>query len=222
MWLAFFCTIGKSGRKYSYLVERFKEDSNQEEDMNRKKALLLIFEGYCEFEISTAISLLRNTHELFTVGLDNKPCKSEAGLTTIPDLTINEAFVDEYDLLIIPGGDLQPIAEAQELFVWVEKFANQGKVTAAICSGVYVLAKANLLKDIPFTVTLTKEQRGHLGCFQEENFHYQPIVVYDNILTAQGHAYVDFGIEINKMVRKVSGEAIDFYIGKRNVFMEEK
>ncbi len=188
--------------------------------MPRKNALLFVFEGFCEFEIAIAISMLRKTHHLFTVSLENIPAKSEAGLTILPDLTIERITPDDYDVLIIPGGDLLPIAEAEELFEWVRKFANQGKVIAAICSGVYVLAKAGVLKDASYTVTLSKEQRNFLGCFNEEKYDYKPLVSYKNILTAQGHAYVDFGIQLNKMVRDVSKEAIDFYKGKGNIHME--
>ncbi|QED46612.1 DJ-1/PfpI family protein [Cytobacillus dafuensis] len=188
--------------------------------MNRKKALLLLFEGYCEFEIATAISMLRDTHDLYTMALEKSPCKSEAGLNTIPDLTIKEALHSEYDVLIIPGGDLRPIAYANELFEWVRSFADLGKVIGAICSGVYVLAKAGVLKDIPYTVTLSKEQRKFLSCFDEEKYCYEPLVREKSILTAQGHAYVDFGIQLNKMIRDVSDESIDFYRGKRNHYME--
>ncbi|MGE8205635.1 DJ-1/PfpI family protein [Heyndrickxia sp. NPDC080065] len=188
--------------------------------MFRKKALLFIFNGYCEFEISAAISMLRETHDLYTISLQKNLCKSEAGLTTVPDLIINEADPNDFDVLIIPGGDLQPIAEAKELFDWVKNFAEQGKVTAAICSGAYVLAQAEVLKGIPYTVTLSKEQRNFLRCFDEETYIYQPLVRYKNILTAQGHAYVDFGIHLNKMVREVKKETIDFYSGERNIYME--
>lgn len=164
--------------------------------------------------------MLRETHNLFTISVEKTSCKSEAGLTIIPDLTFNEGNPDNYEVLIIPGGDLQPIAEATELFSWVKNFADHGKIVAAICSGVYVLAKSDILKGVPYTATLTREQRDFLGSFEEENFFYKPFVTHKNILTAQGHAYVDFGIELNKMVREVSEDAIGFYMGKRNIYME--
>ncbi|MFB7305165.1 DJ-1/PfpI family protein [Heyndrickxia sporothermodurans] len=192
--------------------------------MIKRKALLFIFEGYSEFEISTAISMLRSTHDLHTVGFEKKAYKSEAGLTTLPDLIIDEVNIGEYDVLIIPGGDLKPIVEndTNQLMDMTKRFAEAGKITAAICSGVYVLAKAGILNDIPYTLTLTKEQREFLGCFQENYFCYLPTVSYQNIITAQGHAYVLFGIELNKMIRDVSPEALDFYSGKRNKMMEER
>ncbi|WP_165921134.1 DJ-1/PfpI family protein [Paenibacillus albiflavus] len=189
--------------------------------MARSKALLFIFEGYCEFEISVAIAMLRTTHDLHTVAMTDKPCRSESGLNTLPDLTIQQGVLDDYDVLVIPGGDLAPIAEAEELFEWVAQFAERGKVIGAICSGAYVLAKANVLKNRPYTVTLAEEQRNFLGCFTEENFKYEPVVIHNHIITAQGHAFVEFGIKLNEMVRDVKPEQSDFYRGIRNAMMEK-
>jgi len=190
--------------------------------MTRRKALLFVFEGYCEFEIAVAISMLRSSHDLFTFGLEKKAIKSEAGLTTLPDLIVDEITDDEYDVLIIPGGDLRPIAEfeSNQLYEVTKQFVEDGKVTAAICSGVYVLAKAGVLTEAPYTVTLAKEQRSFLGCFEEDNYCYAPTVKHNNILTAQGHAFVSFGIELSKMVRDVSQDTLDFYNGKINKMME--
>ncbi|MED4019221.1 MULTISPECIES: DJ-1/PfpI family protein [Sutcliffiella] len=187
-----------------------------------KKALLFLFDGYCEFEITPAISMLRGTHEITTFAMDKAPKLSEAGLLTLPSLTVSDIKIVDYEALIIPGGDLKPIAEAEEFFQLVEAFHMAGKVVSAICSGVFVLAKAGILQDVPYTVTLAKYQREFLGVFPEEYFVYKPIVASGNILTAQGHAYVQFGIELNKMLRTVNDETIDFYNGKRNVMMEGK
>ncbi|MBS4196311.1 DJ-1/PfpI family protein [Lederbergia citri] len=191
--------------------------------MTRRKALLFIFEGYCEFEIAVAISMLRSTHDLYTFGLEKKAIKSEAGLTTLPDLTVNEIVINEYDVLIIPGGDLRPVVEFESnaLYEVTKQFVEARKITAAICSGVYVLAKAGVLSDAPYTVTLAKPQREFLGCFQEDYYCYQPTLKHKNILTAQGHAFVSFGIELNKMMSDVSEGLIDFYSGRRNRMMEE-
>ncbi|WP_077247673.1 DJ-1/PfpI family protein [Bacillus sp. FJAT-27225] len=66
------------------------------------------------------------------MSIENTPCISEAGLTVVPDLTIREVSNDDYDVLIIPGGDLKPIAQKEELFSWVKNFVGEGKIAAAI------------------------------------------------------------------------------------------
>ncbi|WP_409300829.1 DJ-1/PfpI family protein [Peribacillus sp. SCS-155] len=189
--------------------------------MNKEKALLFIYEGFAEYEISAAISMLRDSHTVVTISVDKGAVVSEAGLTIIPDLTLNEAVLEDFELLIVPGGNLLPIENKPELYEWVRVFVSQSKAAAAICSGAYVLARAGLLEGIPYTVSLTKNQRNFLGFFQEENYQYNSVVRYGNILTAQGHAYVDFAIELKKMVSDASAEAVDFYRGTRNKMMEE-
>ncbi|WP_102275369.1 DJ-1/PfpI family protein [Cytobacillus massiliigabonensis] len=186
----------------------------------KPKVLLFIFNGYCEFEIASAISMLRDTHDLHTFSLKKLPCYSEAGLITMPNFSIDEINPNKYEILIIPGGDLKPIANAEELFVLVNNFFNLGKNIAAICSGVYVLAKAGVLNNLSYTVTLSKEQRNFLGVFDERNYRYKEIVIQENVITAQGHAYVEFGIQVAKMVRETSTEIIEFYRGERNRLME--
>ncbi|MCM3240460.1 DJ-1/PfpI family protein [Heyndrickxia oleronia] len=160
----------------------------------KRKALLFIFEGFCEFEVSTAISMLRSTHDLHTIALANHAYRSEAGLNVLPDITLKEIDGTDYDVLIIPGGDLKPIAEAHEWFRWVANFAEQGKIIAAICSGVYVLAKSKVLQDAPYTVTLTKEQREFLGGFQEANYRYSPLSFMDIFLLRKGMHLLTLGL----------------------------
>ncbi|PKG27070.1 glutamine amidotransferase [Cytobacillus horneckiae] len=189
--------------------------------LDKKRALLLVFEGYCEFEIAPAISMISNRYELFTISNNREAVRSEAGLLTVPTITFSEANVEDYELLIIPGGDMLPIVNDEKYYQWVHDFCGKKRVIAAICSGPYVLARSNLLESIPYTVTLSKEQRKFLGVFKEAYFTYEPIVRSSPyILTAQGHAYVEFAIELNKMINNVSEAAVDFYRGNKNHFME--
>ena len=58
-----------------------------------------------------------------------------------------------------------------------------------------MLLKAGVLDSVPYTVAFTEEQRGFLG-FPETGFVNQPVVDAGNILTAQGHAFVDFGLRL--------------------------
>ncbi|MDQ0268205.1 hypothetical protein [Cytobacillus purgationiresistens] len=48
----------------------------------------------------------------------------------------------------------------------------------------------------------------------------KPIVRSQHILTAQGHAFIEFGIELSKMMQLTNEETIDFYRGKKNHYME--
>lgn len=40
-------------------------------------------------------------------------------------------------------------------------------------------------------------------------------------MTAQGHAYVEFGIELAKKLRDVQESVVNFYKGYQNCYMEK-
>jgi protease I len=64
------------------------------------------------------------------------------------DKTLEEADIDDYDALILPGGtvnadQLRNIDKAKE---WVEKIIDIGKPLATICHGPWILVSANVAK----------------------------------------------------------------------------
>lgn len=64
------------------------------------------------------------------------------------DRTLAEARVDDYDALVLPGGQINPDrlrleADAVDL---VRAFVEEGKVVAAICHGPWLLVEAGVLQ----------------------------------------------------------------------------
>ena len=174
---------------------------------------LLLFPTFSEFEVSVALSLLRDSHDLVTLALSDEVVTSEAGLQVLPHLNIDQADANDYDALLIPGGDMIHLMEATPVFEFVQRMNQQGKLLAAICGGGYVLAKAGVLVK-PYTVNFTKEQRDFLGCFEENLFRREPFVEEDNIFTAQGHTYVEFGLRVAERLNpELSDEVKRFYRG---------
>lgn len=88
---------------------------------------------------------------------------------------------------------------------------------AAICAGPYALARAGLFKEISYTATIDYQK---LDCFPVENFVYEEVVQHANIITAQGHAFVPFGIAIASYFGVANEHNINFYSGKGNMMME--
>ncbi|MFZ3195909.1 MAG: 4-methyl-5(B-hydroxyethyl)-thiazole monophosphate biosynthesis protein, partial [Bacillus mycoides] len=87
------------------------------------------------------------------------------------------------------------------------------------CAGPYALARAGLLKEISYTVTIDYQK---LDCFPVENFVYTEVVQHANIITAtaQGHAFVPFGLAIASYFGVVNEHNTNFYSGKGNIMME--
>lgn len=118
-----------------------------------KRVGLLLFPEFSEFEVTVAASLLRASHELVTVALTDTPVASEAGLTFLPHKSLTDVNSLDFEALLIPGGDMVHLNDAEPLFSFVRETPKRGALLAAICSGPYVLAQAGVLAGRPYTVT---------------------------------------------------------------------
>ena len=187
-----------------------------------KQVGLLLFPGFSEFEITVALSLVPSaTHEVVTLALDEKTVKSEAGLLCQPHRKLSDVEPADLEVLIIPVGDMGHLRDAEPLFEFVRELHKQEKLLAAICSGPYVLAQAGVLENRPYTVTCNKEARNFLGGFDEATFRYEKVVSAGNIITAQGHAFVAFGLTVAKYLNpELSADVYSFYEGRANTLME--
>ena len=183
-----------------------------------KKILLFVYPTFAEFEITVATALLRNKYEIITAGLTKELVISETGLQVQPHIELSEVRVDEYEGILIPGGEEVQLKDAKPLFSIIHQFYEQEKLVAAICAGPYALAKAGLLKGGSYTATIDYKR---FDCFPVENFVYKEVVQHSNIITAQGHAFVPFGIAIASYFGVADEHNTNFYCGKGNVVMEK-
>lgn len=90
----------------------------------------------------------------------------------MPHRALEDVNPTDLDALLIPGGDMVHLKDAEPLFSLVKVLCERGALLAAICSGPYVLARAGVLTGHPYTVTYTQEQRTFLGCFDDTTFRY--------------------------------------------------
>ena len=114
------------------------------------KVLVPIAQGCEELEAVTIIDLLRRAGiEVIAAGLESGPVTASRGVVLMPDMTLDEALSQEYDMVVLPGGGpgsdrLDADVRIRELLV---RMANSEKFTAAICAAPKVLHNAGLLKD---------------------------------------------------------------------------
>ena len=182
-----------------------------------RQVLLLLYPTFSEFEVTVATAVLRASRQLVTIALDEGPVTSEAGYRVLPDATVAAVDPDACDALIVPGGDVTSLMEAQPLFALVRALAEREALLAAICAGPYVLARAGLLRDRPSTVGFTREQRRFLGCFAEEGYRPEAVVEDGRVVTAQGQALVEFGLRVGERLGAAKNPAVRaFYTGQLN------
>ncbi len=70
------------------------------------------------------------------------------GDSTKVDKLVSKADVDEYDALILPGGQINPdkLRMEKDAVAFVKRFAESGKPVAAICHGPWTLIEAGVVK----------------------------------------------------------------------------
>ena len=88
-----------------------------------------------------------NTPKLFDVFLiaeQEGPAHARANFNVQPHFTIqNHPAVD---LLIVPGGVHTHELEKPNVIEWIAKISQQTKLTASVCTGAFLLAKAGILQ----------------------------------------------------------------------------
>lgn len=165
-----------------------------------KTILCYLYDGIADFETVLACSGLNSSEELEVVYIayDTLPLKTSGGLTIFPDKTVSEITqTDDIDGLLIPGGserEMKP--ELQKL---IKQLNKEKKLIAAICAGPEFLAKAGILKDKNYTTSQTPqiyEENNDPDPFPRKTYVESRIVQDGNILTAQGHAFIDFALKI--------------------------
>jgi len=110
--------------------------------------LIPLAPGCEELEAVTIIDLLRRARiVVVTAGLAPGPVKGSRGTVLLPDVSLDAALLQDYDMIVLPGG--QPGATNLEqdarILALLKKMAATGKFTAAICAAPKVLAVAGLL-----------------------------------------------------------------------------
>ena len=122
------------------------------------------------------------------------------GITIKADTSINSVIVDDFDMMVLPGGwggtyALAENARVQEL---LREFKEK-KMVGAMCAAPYALKKAGVLGDRYTAYPGAVEEIDHPGYVADEK-----VVEDGNVITSQGPGTaVCFGLAI---VKKLVGE----------------
>lgn len=180
--------------------------------MLKKKIALLVYPEFSLQEIANTCALFRWHFDSPTVvfSTSKEPVKSEEGIGVMPEKTLEEFSVEDYDCLILPGvSDIRESLNNKEMINFLSGLKEHSDfLIGAICGGPIFLSMAGLLDDKKFTNQLYVEMNERLPFIKHENIEYKPIVVDGNIVTAVADAYADFPIVLaRKLGYEVSDEA---------------
>ena len=117
------------------------------------KVLIVATDGFEESELFGPLQILRDRGaEVKLASPDLKPIQAtvhdDPGKTIRPDLIVDDARVEDYDALILPGGVRNPdqLRTNTAAIDLIRAFAEAGKPVAAICHGPWLLVEADLLR----------------------------------------------------------------------------
>lgn len=103
------------------------------------------------YEVFTTASRVRGRREplldapfqVVTVAATMAAVTARAGLSVVPDHTL--ASCPPPGLLLVPGGVVDTALQDDALIAWIRAQAAQASITASVCTGAFLLARAGLL-----------------------------------------------------------------------------
>jgi transcriptional regulator GlxA family with amidase domain len=85
----------------------------------------------------------------FLIAPQMRPVRARGGMQVLPDAVLMPE--PELDVLIVPGGDVAAALADPALAEWIALQAGSACITASVCTGAFLLARAGLLRGLPVT-----------------------------------------------------------------------
>jgi transcriptional regulator GlxA family with amidase domain len=128
--------------------------------MDRWKVGILLFDGVAALDVAGPLEVLtrarlepgvesrhseeRALFDVFTVARTREPVTATGGLVLVPSHSFADA--PRVDLLLVPGGfGTRPLLQDAEVIEWIRGTAATARLTASVCTGALLLARAGLL-----------------------------------------------------------------------------
>jgi len=167
--------------------------------------------GFEEIEASTIIDVLRRSNVKVTVaGLKPEVIEGAHGMKVVPDSSIDEVSVKDFDAVICPGGapGYENLRKTPKVLSMVKDAFQSRKLVAAICAGPTVLSDAGVLKGRKCTVYPGLE--GELKKGGGKPVRRDLVVVDGNIVTSKGPATaLPFALKLaEKLVGKETAKRV--------------
>jgi putative intracellular protease/amidase len=163
--------------------------------MRNWRCAAFIFDGFSDHELALAVDLLNRTGNVIleTFSTKGRTAISRSGLRTIPHTSLPYMSPDDFDVLLLPGGDQWEKGDNLEIFPLILSTAGR-KFMIAISEATLALADLGLLNDIPHTGI----HPAHMGRLCPEYkgvswYRWQPYANAGTIITVNGAALTQTG-----------------------------
>lgn len=164
-------------------------------------ALVFLATGFEEIEASTIVDILRRSGvEVTVTGLVPDQVNGAHGIKFVPDRTIEEVDVKDFDAVVCPGGapGYENLRKDQRVIAMIKEAFNSDKLVAAICASPAVLSDAGVLKGKACTIYPGMEGELEKGGGKPRK---DMVVVDGNIITSRGPATaLPFALKLAEML----------------------
>ena len=87
--------------------------------------------------------------EIYTVAPKAGPITTSMGMSVNPKYTFANA--PKADVLVLPGGDVEPFMDDPAVKKWVQESAKSAEIVLSVCNGAFFLGRAGLLDGLEAT-----------------------------------------------------------------------
>lgn len=180
----------------------------------KKRALIILADGFEEIEAITPIDLMRRAEiEVTIAGLGKKEITGAHGITIPCDTTVAEIHLQPFHAVILPGGNpgTTNLLNSDQVLEIVRSNFRENSLTAAICAAPQILDKTGVLNGKSFTCYPGVETNITHGTFKND-----PVIVDGNCITARSAGNsVQFGLEI---ITALVGKSVSDQVKEKIVF----
>ena len=154
--------------------------------MTIKRALVPLAHGCEEIEAVTIIDVLRRAEiEVVAAGLEEGIVEASRGVRLQPDMTLDAALKDDFDMLVLPGGaaGAQRLEKDERIAELARRMLAEDRHVAAICAAPRVLVAAGVLDGRRAT-----SYPGHIDRQPARNMSYteEAVVIDGRVVTSRG------------------------------------
>ncbi|MDF1760811.1 MAG: glutamine amidotransferase [Coxiellaceae bacterium] len=195
------------------------------------KAFLYVLDTLSDWEIGYLTAELNSGRffnqpkaqvEIIKLGDTTMPIKTMGGIEITPDKDLQNAVLDEGDILILPGADTWLESSNQHVINLIPELLNKNVIVAAICGATLALAKSGVLNNKKHTSNGKEFLKMSCPEYSGEQLYVDsPAVTDNNLITASGLAPLEFSCEIFKKMNVMNSQTLDAWY-QLNKTMEAK
>ena len=167
-----------------------------------KKILFFAYSQYADFEVAHSLFLLKKLgkYMITTVSIDGEAVESIGGLWTQVERPLSDIKVNDYELILISGGDgVTKIINEEVVSTKLKDAKNSGIPIASICASATLLGKAGILDGRNFTC-LQSTYENNKTLFSNSLYTGTDIEVGKDLITAKGTAFAEFAVSVCQLL----------------------